>query len=390
MNRMKVAVVGAGIVGLANAWSAAKRGHEVTVFDRSTVARGASVRNFGMVWPIGQPTGGLHDIAMDTRARWLELSRASGLWVNACGSIHLAHRDDEWAVVTEFAAWSKANGNSCRLLTASEVLRMSAGANPDGLIGGLFSEAELCVNPRTAIAELAKWLAGTFGVQFEFGSAVKAVEDDQLLMADGRAFVTDRVVVCGGADFETLFPEVFTTAGLTRCKLQMLRTVAQPDSWWIGPHLASGLTLRHYRNFDVCKSLAQLQSRIAQEAPELDRLGIHVMASQNEFGEVILGDSHEYDDQISPFDKVQIDDLILSELRKVIRLPVWTIAERWNGIYAKNPRGPLFLKAPHPNVRICTATGGAGMTMSFGLAERVWEDWDLTMNSDFDFNKRLS
>ena len=114
------------------------------------------------------------------------------------------------------------------------------------------------------------------------------------------------------------------------------------------------------------------------------------MASQNEFGEVILGDSHEYDDQISPFDKAQIDDLILSELRKVIRLPVWTIAERWNGTYAKNPQGPLFLKAPHPNVRICTATGGAGMTMSFGLAERVWEDWDLTMNSDFDFNKRLS
>ena len=168
---------------------------------------------------------------------------------------------------------------------------MSAGANPEGLIGGLFSEAELCVNPRTAIAEIAKWLAGKFGVQFEFGSAVKAVEDDQLFMADGRAFVTDRVVVCGGADFETLFPEVLTTAGLTRCKLQMLRTVAQPDSWWIGPHLASGLTLRHYRNFDVCKSLALLQSRIAQEAPELDRLGIHVMASQNEFGEVNIDEA---------------------------------------------------------------------------------------------------
>ncbi len=41
-----------------------------------------------------------------------------------------------------------------------------------------------------------------------------------------------------------------------------------------------------------------------------------------------LRDSHEYDADIEPFDKTQIDELMLRELKKVFALPEWNIAER--------------------------------------------------------------
>ena len=63
MESKKAIVVGAGIVGLATARALAMRGFSVEVFDRSLQVTGASVRNFGMIWPIGQPEGKMYNRA---------------------------------------------------------------------------------------------------------------------------------------------------------------------------------------------------------------------------------------------------------------------------------------------------------------------------------------
>lgn len=371
-----VAIIGAGIVGLAQAWLAAESGRQVTVIERSPRAAGASIRNFGMIWPIGQPHGDLYQTAMRSRARWLRLGAEAGIVVDPCGSIHAAHRGDEQAVLEEFAAAAPKLGVACQLLSPTEVLQRAPLINPDGLRGGLYSPTELCVNPTQATRRLPDWLATRHGVRFRFGVLASEVGQSAgrplVVFSDGTRESFDRVVVCGGADFQTLFPEVLQNSGLVACKLQMLALAADCLPCRLGTHVAGGLTLRHYRIFEICPGLPSLRRRIAEETPELDQYGIHVMASQNDQGELILGDSHEYGSQIEPFDDVRIDEWILRELRHLLRLPAWKLSRRWHGIYAKHPDLPVFQAQPLPRVHIFTGTGGAGMTMSFGLAEDFW------------------
>jgi FAD dependent oxidoreductase TIGR03364 len=371
--RADVAVVGGGIVGLAFAWEAARRGRSVVLFDRTPAPQGASVRNFGMVWPIGQVPGADHARATRSRERWLELRDRAGVWAAECGSLHVAHADDEAAVLREFAHAAPAAGVECSYLTAFEVSKRFPAVNTIGLRGALYSPAELAVNPPAAVVRLQQYLAEAHRVTLRLGVAVVGVEMPRVAAAGGEVWHADRVFVCSGADFETLFPEVFAASGIRRCKLQMMKTRPQPGGWKLGPHLAGGLTLCHYKAFEVCPSLAALKARVAAEMPEYVRYGVHVMASQHDGGEVVIGDSHEYDAEISPFDKAAIDEMILAYLRKLVHLPDWSVAARWHGVYAKHPTKLIVYEETQPGCVIAAAPGGAGMTLSFGFARDWWE-----------------
>lgn len=365
-------VIGAGIVGLANALALAKRGLKVVVLERHERAHGASVRNFGMVWPIGQPAGSLFAQAQRSREIWTTLGQAAGFFIRETGSLHLAHHEDEVAVLREFARMAPDLGVPVQLLSPAETLAGSPMANPTNLRGALWSAGEVCVDPREAIALLPEYLNRAFGIEFRFGTPVVRIDDGAVVTSEGQVFRASRIVVCTGEDLRMLFPEVYAGSGIRRCKLQMLRTVPQPADWNPGPMIASGLTLRHYAIFQICPSLKALQERVARETPELDRFGIHVMASQHRDGGMVLGDSHEYGADITPFDRAEIDGLILRELKPLVRLPNWDIAERWHGIYAKHPSKAEFIAEPTPGVVVMNALGGAGMTRSFAVAEDFW------------------
>ncbi len=368
-SRVDVAVVGAGVVGLAFAWEAARRGRSVAVFERSRRAEGASIRNFGMVWPVGQPDGPHLTRALRSAERWRELGSQGAVWVNPCGSLHVAHAADEAAVLHEFAT----RRPGVVFLEPAEACRRFPSINADGLTGALYSQSELCVDPPNAIHGLATFLTTTHNVSVRFNTAVVGVDTGRIHLADGSTCRAERVLVCSGSDFATLFPESFATSGLRLCKLQMMKTGPQPGGWRFGSHLAGGLTLAHYRGFEGCSSLPAVKARLAAEYPDHTRYGIHVMASQNVVGEVVIGDSHEYDADVSLFDKALIDDLILGYLRRLVRLPTCDVVARWHGLYAKHPTEPHVIVEPQPGVTIVTGLGGAGMTLSFGLAAEWWE-----------------
>ena len=162
-----------------------------------------------------------------------------------------------------------------RMLTAEEVAARSALANTDGLLAGLSSPTELRVDPRTASARIVSWLAESQGVECYSRTSVVGIDDRMVRASDGRCWRADRIIVCSGSDLQTLYPTILANSGLMLCKLQMLRSIAQLNPASAAPHLASGLTLRHYAVFRGCPSLKLLQSRIEEETPELNRFGIH-------------------------------------------------------------------------------------------------------------------
>src|SRR5436190_17196644 len=99
MRTAEIAVVGGGIVGLAFAYAYGRRGRKVVLFERTDFAVGASVRNFGLLWPVGQPFGNAHDRAMRSGEIWLEVIEKADLWHAPSGSLHLAYAADEFAVL---------------------------------------------------------------------------------------------------------------------------------------------------------------------------------------------------------------------------------------------------------------------------------------------------
>lgn len=363
-------VIGAGIVGLAIARALAVRGYKVTVIDRSSKAVGASIRNFGMIWPVGQPEGELYETAILSRSIWKQVCVDAGIWHEEAGSLHMAYAKDEWGVMNEFIDTISADRH-CKLLSPNETKQKSEAVVTDNLLGSLWSPDEMIVDPRQAIAAIPLWLQEKYGVEFKWDLAVTRI-DHPFVYAGKKELRADLVFVCSGADFETLYPELYTTAPLTKCKLQMMRLIAQPQNWRIGPSLCGSLSLIHYKGFAAAPSLSKLKERYENEYADYLKWGIHVMVSQNQAGELTVGDSHEYGLTHDPFDKQFINKMILSYLEGFARFKQDTVVETWNGIYPKLTNGEAaVVLEPEQGVTIINGLGGAGMTLSFGLTEKL-------------------
>src|SRR4051794_1682948 len=146
-------VIGAGIVGLAIARSLAQRNYAVTVFERNEKAVGASIRNFGMLWPIGQPNGRLYDRALKSKSIWKQICDEACLWYEEKGSLHLAYSDLEESVINEFAEFNKTL-RPVSILSVKDAIRNSEAVNPLNLKCALLSQDEMVIESRVAMEKL--------------------------------------------------------------------------------------------------------------------------------------------------------------------------------------------------------------------------------------------
>ncbi len=339
-------VVGAGIVGLATARALSMKGFSVKVIERSDKATGASVRNFGMIWPIGQTSGKMYNRALRSKNIWKEIADDAGFWYDECGSLHLAYHDDEWTVLQELNESFNKEDRKVALLNPAEINDKFKGINTNELKGGLFSSTEIIIDPREAMTALTVYLLEKYNVSLIWGKNVVAIESNKVTFGN-ETMEADVICICSGADFETLYPEIFASLGLTKCKLQMMRFINTDSRFKIGTSLCGGLSLIHYESFKAAPSLPWLKARYQSELNEYLQSGIHVMVSQNGQGELTVGDSHEYGNTFSPFDETQINELIISYLKTFAITDNWKLLQSWHGVYPKMTNGntDAFLKA---------------------------------------------
>ena len=370
MSRKSAIVVGAGIVGIATARALAIKGYTVQVYERNHKASGASVRNFGMIWPIGQPAGKLYDRAIRSQICWKEIADSGRLWYDPVGSLHLAYNKAEWQVLQELFEVFRNEGRDIALLNREQVFSNSGIAKEKNCLGGLYSREELIVDPREAIYFLPEYFKEKMDIRFNWGKAVVSVSPGKIISGLDHIHA-DLIFICSGSDFKTLYPQEFEKYPLTKCKLQMMRVLEEVPRR-IGPSLCGGLSLIHYPSFKAAASLNVLKKQYEEVMPEYLKCGIHVMVSQNQTGHLTIGDSHEYGLSPDPFDRKYINDLILKYLEEFASLKNPSVIETWNGVYGKftNDQTELFI-SPEPGVYIINGVGGTGMTMSFGLTEEL-------------------
>lgn len=360
-----LAIVGAGICGLAHALAASRRGLKVAVFDRDAQANGASIRNFGFITVTGQQAGECWNRAMRSRDIWAEVAELAGIPIVQRGLVVAARRPEARAVLEAFLETEM--GTGCTLAEPEEAaMRFPVLGRVEA---ALVSPHEFRVESRTAIPRLAGYLAERSGVRFFRRTAVHAVEPGKLETSEGT-FEASAVVVCPGDDFGALLPERLAAYHLTRCKLHMLRLA--PPATALPMPVMSDLGLVRYLGYAELPEAAALKARLeVEQKPHLDN-GVHLIAVASADGSLVVGDSHHYSPTPDPFAPEAVDELILDEFRAVLPgyadLPV---VERWTGTYASADDRLALIDRPADGLRLVVITSGTGASTSFAIGEEV-------------------
>ena len=360
-------VVGAGIVGLAHALAASRRGLRVAVLERDARAAGASVRNFGFVTISGQADGLTRERALRSREVWREVAEQAGIDVLQRGAIVVARRQESLAVLREFATGPM--GQGCEILGSREAMHRMP-ALRERLAGALFSPHELRVEARSALPRLAQWLAQSRGVTLMWSTAALGIEGTRVRHAGGTIEARAVVVACGGAAAE-FAPELARRLRLQHCKLQMMRLRVPLAAPRLAAVVMSDLSLVRYAGFASQPSAPALRARLERECERELAHGVHLIVAQSADGSLVVGDSHHYGDHADPVSLDEVEGLILGELHSVFAMPGAQVIERWVGYYPVADVQPVLLEELAPRVRLAAVTSGTGMSTAFAIGEET-------------------
>ncbi len=356
---------------------ARRRGFAVTHLEREAEGRGASVRNFGLVWVSGRRAGPELALALRARELWESVAAgAPGTGFRPAGSLTIATSEAELAVLREAAGLPDAKQREFELLSPREVRAVNPGLRGD-FLGGLYCRADAVVEPRLALPALRASLAGP---GYEWRPGLEAVEVAEHGVRDHRGtwHRGDLVVLCTGADFTGLAgPHLTATralardaggTGLRRVRLQMLQTAPLPGT--LTTSVADGDSLRYYPAFEVPS-----RDALPAQAPVAAANRAQLLLVQRLDGSLTIGDTHEYDE---PFGFDVTEDAyehLLARAYALLGTALPPVRRRWAGVYSEvtGTTAIYHRSAVAPGVVLVTGPGGRGMTCSTAIAEETFQ-----------------
>ena len=371
-----VIVIGAGVLGTFHAYHAARKGYKTLLLERNALPNDASTRNFGMVvQTIVEANSEWSGFARASQEIYRALQAQYDISVQSTGSLYVASTEIERRVLAEFAQSQAANYPSV-YLEAEEALRRYPFLQASYCQGALHFPSDLVIDPQQMLRRLIPYLVEQGLFAYRPHTLVVGIEPTDhgcvVTDAEGHIFTAERVFLCNGTEYRTLFPEHFASSGLQVCKLQMMRIVPQPDL--VLPHaLLTGFSIRRYPAFQVVPSYTQLLEQEIE--PRLRDYGIHLLFKQNADRSITIGDSHEY----SPCQEAsageertnwEINHLFLEQARNILKLADWRIQQLWNGYYMVNPKAEVYTATIAGAIHIVTGIAGKGMSTGPGFARQ--------------------
>jgi FAD dependent oxidoreductase TIGR03364 len=368
----RIVVIGGGVLGTMHAVMARRRGYEVVHLEREAGARGASVRNFGLVWVSGREAGAELGLALRARELWEELGGAvPGVGFRPAGSLTLAADDAELHVLKEAAGRPDADRRGFELLDPGAVRQVNPAVRGE-LAGGLLCRADAIVEPRQSLPALRGYLTGD-GYEWLPGREVVEIAPNAVRDHTGAWHQCDLVVLCPGATFTGVagrYQAFLARDGVRRVRLQMMQTV--PLAERLTTAVANGESLRYYPAYDLPGRL-----QLPPQPPVAERTRAQLLLVQRADGALTIGDTHEY---AEPF-AFDVDEDAYDHLRAraeaLLGAPIPRIQRRWAGVYSEvGPQAAghvLYHRSEvEPGVVLVTGPGGRGMTCAPAIAEETF------------------
>jgi FAD dependent oxidoreductase TIGR03364 len=366
----RVVVVGGGVLGMMHALEARRRGHEVVHLEREPVPRGASVRNFGLIWVSGRAPGAELDLALRARARWAQIAaQVPGTGFRAVPSLTLAADDAELGLLKEAASLPDAGLRGYELLGPDECRAVNAALRGE-TTGGLLGSRDAIVEPRQVLGVLRAHLASS-PAGYTWLPGREAVELSPHAVRDhtGAWHRGDLVLLCPGAAHTGIAgPHLaaWDRPPVRRVRLQMMQT--EPFPARLTTSVADGDSLRYYPAYDLPG-----RRRLAPQSPVAAAAKAQLLLVQRLDGGLTIGDTHEYSEPFA-FD---LDEDAYDHLRTRAETLLGTalprVYRRWAGVYSMVTTDSLYhASEAAAGVTLVTGPGGRGMTCAPAIAEETF------------------